>query len=108
MAPRKQFLLRLDPALYAELEAWAAGELRSVNGQMEYLLRQAGLVNSRKQGRWIHYRLPGNEAPARVKQAIDWVHGSLADDPRIREDAKTLKAVLKCDPADLCKKQCRT
>ena len=51
MAPRKQFLLRLDPALYAELEAWAAGELRSVNGQMEYLLRQA--VAARKGGRRV-------------------------------------------------------
>jgi hypothetical protein len=49
MAPRKQFLLRLDPALYAELEAWAAAELRSVNGQMEYLLRQAAAT--RKRGR---------------------------------------------------------
>ncbi len=49
MAPRKQFLLRLDPALYAELESWASAELRSVNAQMEYLLRQA--VNARKGGR---------------------------------------------------------
>ena len=41
MAPRKPFLLRIDPALWAELEAWAQDELRSVNGQIEYLLRQA-------------------------------------------------------------------
>jgi hypothetical protein len=38
---RKSFLLRIDPALWAELEAWAQDELRSVNGQIEYLLRQA-------------------------------------------------------------------
>ncbi len=38
---RKAFLLRIDPELWAELEAWAADELRSVNGQVEYLLRQA-------------------------------------------------------------------
>jgi len=43
MAPRKPFLLRIDPALWAELEAWAQDELRSVNGQVEYLLRQAVL-----------------------------------------------------------------
>jgi len=43
MAPRKPFLLRIDPALWAELEAWAQDELRSVNGQIEYLLRQAVL-----------------------------------------------------------------
>jgi len=41
MAERKSFLLRMDPALWAELEAWAQAELRSVNGQIEYLLRQA-------------------------------------------------------------------
>ncbi len=34
-------LLRIDPALWAELESWAAAELRSVNGQIEYLLRRA-------------------------------------------------------------------
>lgn len=43
---RKAFLLRIDPELWNELEAWAADELRSVNGQVEYLLRQA--VQKRK------------------------------------------------------------
>ena len=38
---RKPFLLRLPPDLWKELEKWAADELRSVNGQMEYLLREA-------------------------------------------------------------------
>ncbi|GMU64330.1 MAG: hypothetical protein AMXMBFR36_06040 [Acidobacteriota bacterium] len=41
MAERKAFLLRLDPALHVALERWAADELRSVNGQIEYLLRRA-------------------------------------------------------------------
>jgi hypothetical protein len=41
MAERKAFLLRIDPCLWAELEAWAADELRSVNGQIEYVLKQA-------------------------------------------------------------------
>jgi hypothetical protein len=38
---RKPFLLRIDPELWADLEKWAQDELRSVNGQIEYLLRQA-------------------------------------------------------------------
>jgi hypothetical protein len=38
---KKAFLLRLDPALWAELERLAALELRSINGQIEYLLRRA-------------------------------------------------------------------
>ncbi len=41
MAARKPFLLRIDPALWSEVERWAADELRSVNGQVEYLLREA-------------------------------------------------------------------
>ncbi|HZL46968.1 MAG TPA: hypothetical protein VFC28_12150 [Opitutaceae bacterium] len=38
---RKAFLLRIDPKLWAEIEALAGDELRSVNGQIEFLLRQA-------------------------------------------------------------------
>jgi hypothetical protein len=38
---RKAFLVRIDPKLWNELEAWAADELRSLNGQVEFLLRDA-------------------------------------------------------------------
>ena len=48
MAARKPFLLRIDPELWADLEAWAQDEFRSVNGQIEYLLKQA--VIKRKGG----------------------------------------------------------
>jgi hypothetical protein len=41
MAERKPFLLRLDPAVHQALEKWAADELRSLNGQLEFLLREA-------------------------------------------------------------------
>lgn len=49
MSERKQFLLRVDPELWRELERWAAADLRSVNTQVEWLLREA--VNRRKGGR---------------------------------------------------------
>jgi hypothetical protein len=39
----------MDPELWRELELWAEDELRSVNGQIEYLLKQA--VQSRKRGK---------------------------------------------------------
>lgn len=45
---RKAFLLRIDPRLWTELEGWAADELRSVNGQIEFLLRQAVLQRRKK------------------------------------------------------------
>lgn len=41
MESRKSFLLRVDPKLWRELERWAADELRSVNGQVEWILRDA-------------------------------------------------------------------
>ena len=53
---RKAFLLRMDPKLWKELERWARDELRSVNGQIEFLLRQA--VRRRSGG-----RAPGDEPP---------------------------------------------
>ena len=46
---RKAFLLRIDPELWGELEAWAADELRSINGQIEYVLRQAVQKRKRSQ-----------------------------------------------------------
>lgn len=41
MAERKAFLLRIDPEVWDEIERLAQSELRSVNGQIEYLLREA-------------------------------------------------------------------
>jgi hypothetical protein len=41
MAERKSFLLRVDAALWADIERWAAEELRSTNGQVEFILREA-------------------------------------------------------------------
>lgn len=49
MAPRKQFPLRIDPALWAEIERMAAAELRSVNAQVEFMLREE--VRRRRPGR---------------------------------------------------------
>ncbi|WP_038058678.1 hypothetical protein [Thermus amyloliquefaciens] len=45
---KKRFLLRLDPRLYRVLEKWAQDELRSVNAQIEYLLKEA----AKRAGRW--------------------------------------------------------
>ncbi len=41
MAPRKQLLLRINPELWEELNRWASDEFRSVNGQIEFLLKRA-------------------------------------------------------------------
>src|SRR5689334_19511759 len=54
------------------------------------VLYQAGLVESRKDGRWSYFRLPDGEAPATVKQAIGWITRAAQEEARIREDADAL------------------
>jgi hypothetical protein len=49
MKSRKSFLLRINPDLYEALEAWSQQELRSINGQIEYILKEA----VRKRGREV-------------------------------------------------------
>ena len=41
MAQKKPFLLRLDPAIHEAMQRWADGELRSLNSQIEFVLRKA-------------------------------------------------------------------
>lgn len=41
MSQKKQFLLRIDQKVWEELNRWAKDELRSLNGQIEYVLREA-------------------------------------------------------------------
>jgi hypothetical protein len=60
MEARKSFLLRMDPQLWLDLEAWAQEELRSVNGQIEYVLRQA--VNQRRKSSGAQEENPRNPA----------------------------------------------
>jgi ArsR family transcriptional regulator len=71
------------------------------------ILYQAGLVDSRKEGRWIYYSLPATAASAPAREAIRWVARSLAEDSRTLEDAARLKRILAMDPVELCKRQCR-
>ncbi len=49
--PRKPFLLRIDDQLLAAIQRWAAADMRSLNGQIEYLLRDALRRGGRLQSR---------------------------------------------------------
>jgi DNA-binding transcriptional ArsR family regulator len=71
------------------------------------VLHHAGLILSRKSERWVYYRLPDKAAPATVREALAWVHKSLAKTEAAAADAKKLKKILKTDPATLCRRQCR-
>ena len=58
MAEKKKFLLRIDENIHAALEKWAADELRSVNAQIEFLLkdavRKAGRLKANPQNPYNH------------------------------------------------------
>ena len=54
MTQKKTFPLRIDAGLWSEIQAWAADDLRSVNGQMEYLLREAVKARRAKAGCDLH------------------------------------------------------
>lgn len=62
MEGRKSFLLRIDPDLWRELERWSQDELRSVNGQIEFLLRQA--VQRRKKAEEQEQKGGSSKPPA--------------------------------------------
>jgi DNA-binding transcriptional ArsR family regulator len=70
------------------------------------ILYQAGLVNARKEGRWMYYSLPGKGAPTAAREGVAWVRRSLAAKERVAEDAKRLNGVLAMDLSKLCKRQC--
>ena len=68
------------------------------------ILKQARLVDGRKQGRWMFYRLAKRGASVEARKIAALVSQLLADDPQTRDDAKRLSQILKIDPEVLCEK----
>ena len=64
------------------------------------LLKTAGLVDARKQGRWIHYRLADHPTPA-ARAALRFLHAGLAD-AAFAADTRRLSDILAIDPEILC------
>jgi DNA-binding transcriptional ArsR family regulator len=69
------------------------------------ILHQARLVETRKQGRWAYFRLADEDAPDTVRDAIGMVLAALSQDKQGKLDRKELKAVLKLEPEELCRRQ---
>jgi len=65
------------------------------------VLYQAGIVETRKEGRWMYYRLPKKNSPS-GRNLLKWLENDLAEDERIAADEKKLKAVRKIPKQDLC------
>ena len=72
------------------------------------ILRNARLIDSRKEGRWMYYRLSGEDAPGQITAALEWVFSSLVDSPQYTQDNLRLEEILKIDPEILCSRQPRS
>jgi ArsR family transcriptional regulator, arsenate/arsenite/antimonite-responsive transcriptional repressor len=69
------------------------------------ILKQARLIDGRKDGRWMYYRLADDDAPRAAHDALRWTLQTLKGDKRIRDDATRLKQILAMDPEVLCSQQ---
>lgn len=69
------------------------------------LLYAAGLLDGRKQRRWMYYRLAGTDALDGVRAALRWTTTALANDPAVRADVDRLARILRHTPEELCKRQ---
>ncbi len=70
-----------------------------------FLLRHAGLIEARKAGKWMHYRLAGASAAPEVRRAIEWTIESTQGQPRVAQDDARLIEILNMNPEALCLKQ---
>jgi ArsR family transcriptional regulator len=70
-------------------------------------LHQAGLVLSRKENKWVYYRLPGREGSRLAREVLALVERSLAESAEALADRAGLKKVLRMDVQEICRRQCR-
>ena len=66
------------------------------------VLEHAGLVDRRKNGRWVYYRLSETAKSEPVVTVMDWLGESLDRSVEIREDRKYLRKIAKCGAAEYC------
>ena len=69
------------------------------------ILQGAGLVESRKEGRWVYYTLDKKLNRTTHNPVLKWLHSQLKSDPTILKDQTQLEQITSCDVADLCFKQ---
>ena len=69
------------------------------------ILAQAGLIESRKKGRWVHYRCAEEKEGSVVSGAQVFLWNSLIEDSQVAEDVAVLKRILKENPEELCQRQ---
>ena len=100
--------LRIVAALgrYDELCACQITELLQVTGATASrhlsVLQNAGLLKSRKEGRWVYYRMA---PPADAGPVFKWLDAAFAASPELQADVKALDEIVSVTREDLCRKQ---
>lgn len=79
----------------------------TVSKHVQILLR-AGLVEMRKDGKWIYYRLAGPEASPPLRDIIQWLQEYLKDSAMITKDVERAQVVLNMDKDELCERYRKT
>lgn len=101
--------LRIVSALLMqnELCACQVTELIQVTGATASrhmgVLISSGLVESRKDGRWVYYRVRREQAD--TEALISWIKSRLNSDSDIESDSKRLQEIVSCEPQNICKRQ---
>ena len=67
-----------------------------------FILRNARLIDSRKDGRWMYYRLADPKNGTVAADALEWVMASIDNEPRVQTDRNQLEAILKQPKELLC------
>lgn len=68
------------------------------------ILKQARLVEGSKNGKWVYYRLP-TETSRVATEAIEWARRHLVSQATIKRDARSLRAIMKQHPVEVCRQQ---
>ncbi|TVS01026.1 MAG: ArsR family transcriptional regulator [Phycisphaerales bacterium] len=77
----------------------------TVSGHLN-TLKRAGLLSARREGRWMHYRLtPEAERSPAANDAAAMVRAAAEREPQLRDDQRSMKAILKLEPEELCRMQ---
>ena len=101
--------LRIVSALieYDELCACQITELLTITSATSSrhlgVLIQSGLIQSRKEGRWVYYSL--NSCCASFDTMITWIKAELKNDEDAQKDREELKKIVAEEPADICRRQ---
>ena len=95
-------LLQIKELCACQIHEWLGVTGATASKHMSILVT-SGLVLSRKDGRWVHYRI--NRDQANLRPLMSWIRNQVKEDIDLLEDLKDLSSVTACPPVELRKRQ---